>query len=50
MMGSHIKHSFIIIISNDNMDVMFHGPYIITSLKSCVRILIQKVDKAIFSF
>ena len=35
MMGSHIKNSFIAIIISDNMDVMFHGKYIVKSLKSC---------------
>lgn len=50
MMGSHIKNSFIAIIISDNMDVMFHGKYIVKSLKSYLLSLVQKVEKAIFPF
>lgn len=35
-MGSHIKGSFIAVSINDNMDVMFHGEFIVKSLKRCL--------------
>lgn len=43
-------HPFIAISTNDNMDVIFYGKFIVKSFKSCLQSQIQKVEKAIFPF